>query len=136
MTVETPQILSRAASETEEGKQSGRVLYDQFILFGDSITQGDGNPELSFSCYQALQHGEGRCLHLSHCALLVKVTDTHRSDYIRRVDIVNRGFRYYIALRMLVLISGSDMYSAATIRLMRFRYFATSFQHQRRLVCV
>jgi hypothetical protein len=31
--------------------------YDQFILFGDSITQSDGDPALNFSCIQALQHG-------------------------------------------------------------------------------
>ncbi|KAF2464659.1 uncharacterized protein BDR25DRAFT_329151 [Lindgomyces ingoldianus] len=34
-----------------------KLLYPQFILFGDSITQIDGNPELDFSCIQALQHG-------------------------------------------------------------------------------
>jgi hypothetical protein len=33
------------------------VVYDQFILFGDSITQIDGDPALGFSCYQAFQHG-------------------------------------------------------------------------------
>lgn len=34
-------------------------IHDQFFLFGDSITQSDGDPTLSFSCYQALQHGKG-----------------------------------------------------------------------------
>ncbi|KAF1841516.1 SGNH hydrolase, partial [Cucurbitaria berberidis CBS 394.84] len=46
--------------------------YDQFILFGDSITQGDGNPALGYSCFEALQH-----------------------DYSRRVDIIARGFSGY-----------------------------------------
>lgn len=32
-------------------------IHDQFLLFGDSITQSDGDPTLGFSCYQALQHG-------------------------------------------------------------------------------
>ena len=32
-------------------------LHDQFLFFGDSITQSDGDPALGFSCYQALQHG-------------------------------------------------------------------------------
>ena len=31
--------------------------HDQFIFFGDSITQIDGDPTLGFSCIQALQHG-------------------------------------------------------------------------------
>lgn len=56
MTVQTPTTLSRAASDSKEGL--GRVVYDQFILFGDSITQDDGDPNLGFSCYQALQNGE------------------------------------------------------------------------------
>jgi hypothetical protein len=32
-------------------------LHDQFLFFGDSITQSDGDPALGFSCYQSLQHG-------------------------------------------------------------------------------
>lgn len=32
-------------------------LHAQFIFFGDSITQSDGDPALGFSSYQTLQHG-------------------------------------------------------------------------------
>ncbi|KAF2013957.1 SGNH hydrolase [Aaosphaeria arxii CBS 175.79] len=72
MSVKTPQALRDATTESKQAGENGRVVYEQFILFGDSITEGDGNPELGFSCYQALQH-----------------------DYKRRIDIVNRGFSGY-----------------------------------------
>lgn len=29
-------------------------VHDQFLFFGDSITESDGDPSLGFSCYQAL----------------------------------------------------------------------------------
>jgi hypothetical protein len=51
MTKTTPQSLSRATPNTK------RAVYGQFIFFGDSITQADGNPELSFSCIDAVRYG-------------------------------------------------------------------------------
>ncbi|KAK2740078.1 hypothetical protein FQN55_009027 [Onygenales sp. PD_40] len=48
------------------------VDYEQFILFGDSITQGSGNQEKGFAFAPALQQ-----------------------DYIRRFDVINRGFSGY-----------------------------------------
>ncbi len=35
---------------------TGALVHDVFLLFGDSITQIDGDPALGCSCYQALQH--------------------------------------------------------------------------------
>ncbi|KAE8151136.1 SGNH hydrolase-type esterase domain-containing protein [Aspergillus avenaceus] len=46
--------------------------YDQFILFGDSITQQSSNPETGFGIHGALQN-----------------------DYIRHLDVINRGFSGY-----------------------------------------
>ncbi|KAF2751232.1 SGNH hydrolase [Sporormia fimetaria CBS 119925] len=46
--------------------------YDQFFLFGDSITQDSDNQERGFGSAAALQH-----------------------TYIRRLDVVNRGFSGY-----------------------------------------
>lgn len=54
----TPQSLSRATSDAKfESTSNRRVVYDQFVFFGDSITQIDGNPEIGFSCRSALQYG-------------------------------------------------------------------------------
>ncbi|KAE8352244.1 SGNH hydrolase-type esterase domain-containing protein [Aspergillus coremiiformis] len=46
--------------------------YDQFILFGDSITQMSSDPQLEFGLYGALQDA-----------------------YIRCLDVINRGFSGY-----------------------------------------
>ncbi|KAN0083014.1 SGNH hydrolase-type esterase domain containing protein [Elaphomyces granulatus] len=48
------------------------AAYDQFILFGDSITQMSTDQNPGFSFYAALQQ-----------------------DYIRQIDVVNRGFSGY-----------------------------------------
>ncbi|KZM20268.1 uncharacterized protein EKO05_0003630 [Ascochyta rabiei] len=56
-------------------------VHDQFILFGDSITQSDGDPMLGFSCCQALQH-----------------------DYSRRIDFVKRGFSGYNTVNALSIL--------------------------------
>ncbi|KAF3041729.1 hypothetical protein E8E12_007727 [Didymella heteroderae] len=56
-------------------------LHDQFLFFGDSITQSDGDPALGFSCYQALQH-----------------------DYSRRIDFVKRGFSGYNTVNALSIL--------------------------------
>ncbi|KAF1980461.1 GDSL Lipase/Acylhydrolase [Bimuria novae-zelandiae CBS 107.79] len=72
MTTATPQAVSRATSNVKIENTNKKVSYDQFIFFGDSITQIDGNPERGFSWRSALQY-----------------------DYMRRIDIVNRGFSGY-----------------------------------------
>lgn len=46
--------------------------YDQFVLFGDSITQNSCSQELGFGFFGALQHA-----------------------YIRKMDVINRGFAGY-----------------------------------------
>lgn len=72
---------------SDEIPQSSFLVHDQFLLFGDSITQSDGDPSLGFSCYQALQHGMSTSHDLMHLA--------DHADYCRRVDIVKRGFSGY-----------------------------------------
>jgi hypothetical protein len=58
MTKKTPQSLSRATPNVNvPAVPVKRAVYDQFIFFGDSITQGDGNPELGFSCIDAVRYG-------------------------------------------------------------------------------
>ncbi|KAF2623019.1 SGNH hydrolase [Macroventuria anomochaeta] len=66
-----------------EGNLLGSLpfVHDQFLLFGDSITQSDGDPTLGFSCYQALQH-----------------------DYSRRIDFVKRGFSGYNTVNALSIL--------------------------------
>lgn len=54
MTVE----MENSTRGSSDKHSSARVTYDQFVLFGDSITQGDGNPVLNFSCSQSLQYGK------------------------------------------------------------------------------
>ncbi|KAF2442947.1 SGNH hydrolase [Karstenula rhodostoma CBS 690.94] len=68
MSTTTAQSLSHATSNDT----TQRSVYPQFIFFGDSITQFDGNPSLGFSCIGALRY-----------------------DYARRIDIVSRGFGGY-----------------------------------------
>ncbi|PGG95991.1 hypothetical protein AJ79_09783 [Helicocarpus griseus UAMH5409] len=57
------------------------IEYDQFILFGDSITQGSCNQEKGFAFCPALQQ-----------------------DYIRRFDIINRGFSGYTSEQALAIL--------------------------------
>ncbi|OJJ50564.1 hypothetical protein ASPZODRAFT_126449 [Penicilliopsis zonata CBS 506.65] len=57
------------SSVTEEGLYQP---YDQFILFGDSITEGSSSQELGFAFHAALQDA-----------------------YRRRLDVINRGFSGY-----------------------------------------
>ncbi|KAJ5498857.1 Esterase SGNH hydrolase-type subgroup [Penicillium expansum] len=60
-----------AAIETQ-GKEDVPKPYDQFILFGDSITQLGCNQELGFAFHAALQE-----------------------SYSRRLDVINRGLAGY-----------------------------------------
>lgn len=63
MTADTPQTLPNATSNMKiEITANDKIVYDQFIFFGDSITQNDGNPELGFSWRGALGFG-GRLSH-------------------------------------------------------------------------
>lgn len=67
--------------------------YDQFILFGDSITQMSYNQEIGFGYGAQLQ--EGMWMFLCWPSLI----DLTQSDwfllvYARKLDVVNRGFSY------------------------------------------
>ena len=73
-----------------------QYAYDQIILFGDSITQGSENQEEGFGFAPAL-----------------------RDDYIRRVDVVNRGFSGYTSqLGLKVLPQFMPDPSQANVRMM------------------
>lgn len=62
--------------------------YEQFFLFGDSITQESFKQERGFGFSAELQGGPSRL------ALDQRMSLTLAVDYIRRLDVVNRGFRY------------------------------------------
>lgn len=72
-------------------------VHDQFLFFGDSITQSDGDPMLGFSCYQALQHGA-----ITQASLHLVLTTY--SDYSRRIDFVKRGFSGYNTVNALSIL--------------------------------
>ncbi|WEW57814.1 hypothetical protein PRK78_003281 [Emydomyces testavorans] len=66
--------------------------FDQFIIFGDSITQQASAQESGFAFQPALQNA---CLCGSRflwCDRELKL-GPKRAEYIRRLDVVNRGFR-------------------------------------------
>ncbi|OAG01528.1 SGNH hydrolase [Paraphaeosphaeria sporulosa] len=71
MSTTTPQTSS-VVPELPNNDNTHRAVYPQFIFFGDSITQIDGNPSLGFSCVGSLRY-----------------------DYTRRIDIIARGFAGY-----------------------------------------
>ena len=73
------------------------MAYDQFILFGDSITQESGTQERGFGFARALQNGWyiGCSFLFLFDADLILYSDIEQA-YIRRLDIVNRGLRYAI----------------------------------------
>ena len=74
----------------------GSHAYDQIILFGDSITQQSENQERGFGFAPAL-----------------------RDDYIRRLDVVNRGFSGYTSqLALQVLPHFMPDRSQAHVRMM------------------
>lgn len=64
--------------------------YDQFVLFGDSITQYSCSQELGFGFFGALQHGKYLLPYFVH---IRKVTESLLA-YIRKMDVINRGFAY------------------------------------------
>lgn len=72
-------------------------LHDQFLFFGDSITQSDGDPALGFSCYQALQHG-------MRIQAWSTISLTRLLDYSRRIDFVKRGFSGYNTVNALSIL--------------------------------
>lgn len=62
--------------------------YDQFILFGDSITEMSSIQDTGFGLHGALQDG-------LFPGLLHLIWDTEcLLAYRRRLDVINRGFRY------------------------------------------
>lgn len=84
--------------------------YEQFLLFGDSITQFSNDQGLGFGFGAALQNGSFlvRLVDLLMCTFFwwqlfsydgegirghaEKFTD-HFAAYVRRLDVINRGFR-------------------------------------------
>jgi hypothetical protein len=73
--------------------------YDQFILFGDSITQISASQDLGFGFQPALETGKKRapcrfkvveCSLEEHCSVVVLIFT--KLAYTRRLDVINRGF--------------------------------------------
>jgi hypothetical protein len=60
--------------------------YDQFLLFGDSITQMSCNQDLGFGFEPALQDGKSICSRTSDSLLIMSIV------YCRKLDVLNRGF--------------------------------------------
>lgn len=71
--------------------------YEQFILFGDSITQMSCTQDLGFAWTPALQNGEPRLSSitwpLSLSIALTNISSHIHSVYIRNLDVINRGFK-------------------------------------------
>ncbi|KAF9734474.1 hypothetical protein PMIN06_002410 [Paraphaeosphaeria minitans] len=68
----THQTSSVTLEQPTNDTTTQRAIYPQFIFFGDSITQFDGNPSTGFSCIGSLRY-----------------------NYARRIDIIARGFSGY-----------------------------------------
>ena len=62
--------------------------YDQFLLFGDSITQMSSNQDLGFGLEPALQDGKSINSGTNDSLLIISVV------YCRKLDVLNRGFSY------------------------------------------
>lgn len=75
MSTDTDVVDSPSVTVTTDGP------YDQFLLFGDSITQGSDCQELGFAFAAALQDA-----------------------YIRRLDVINRGFSGYTTCNALKVL--------------------------------
>lgn len=60
--------------------------YDQFLLFGDSITQMSSNQDLGFGFEPALQDGQSIPSGANYSLL------TLFTVYCRKMDVLNRGF--------------------------------------------
>ncbi|KAL1957194.1 hypothetical protein VTO42DRAFT_6228 [Malbranchea cinnamomea] len=73
--------MSTTMASGQSAGSSTYSQYDQIILFGDSITQGSGSQEKGFAFAPALQH-----------------------DYIRRFDVINRGFSGYNSSQGIVIL--------------------------------
>lgn len=60
--------------------------YDQFLLFGDSITQMSSNQDLGFGFEPALQ--DGKSIRSATDGSLLTLSKV----YCRKMDVLNRGF--------------------------------------------
>ncbi|OJD11817.1 hypothetical protein AJ78_07485 [Emergomyces pasteurianus Ep9510] len=88
--------MSTTDSPDPEASNASFIEFEQFILFGDSITQGSCDQGKGFAFTPALQN-----------------------DYIRRFDIINRGFSGYTSKQALaVLPSFFPPVQKAKVRLM------------------
>ncbi len=87
------------------------AAYDQFILFGDSLLQHSSSQGRGFALAPELQAGEpvflydlgveaalAFNLHTRFCLVAGSCADCY-GEYIRRLDVVNRGFRHDIDFR-------------------------------------
>lgn len=73
--------------------------YDQFLLFGDSITEMSASQALGFGFHPALQDGKrgSSCVPVMtyfRILLMGRFSFFFLLAYSRRLDVVNRGFAY------------------------------------------
>lgn len=73
--------MTITAPQTEDAGKP----YDQFILFGDSITQMSYNQENGFGLGAQLEDGRST-FSMNPCCSLT------RPAYARKLDVINRGF--------------------------------------------
>ena len=78
--------------------------YDQFLLFGDSLTERSCSQAEGFAFAPALQDGMSKVFSFRckqafipvsfHCLCTSSVSDgpSHLLAFIRRLDVINRGF--------------------------------------------
>lgn len=107
--------MSSIEEGTSASSAQGRLYqpYDQFLLFGDSITEFSCNQSMGFAFHPALQ-----------------------DSYIRRLDVINRGFSGYTSANALqVLPSFFPTPRTSKVRLMTIFFGANDaclpgkFQH-------
>lgn len=77
-------------------KTNTMAAYDQFMLLGDSLFQHSSDQTRGFGLHSALQSGTSRQAAHSHLLKLI--------EYIRRLDVVNRGFSGYNSEQILNIL--------------------------------
>lgn len=73
-------------------RENAPVEYEQFMLFGDSITEYATDQFAGYSLLSALQLGMDSMIRLKSRVIL---TCGFSSDYIRRYDVLMRGYAGY-----------------------------------------
>jgi hypothetical protein len=64
------------------------------VLFGDSITQGAWDQSRGFAFAAQLAHGSYEGSRQQSSSKYVMMALTSALDYVRRLDVINRGFRF------------------------------------------